>query len=115
MELKPGDRFRVKIGTVLEAMFDSLEIGRLNWMLARPTLAAMPSRPHTRETCDARKKSMPSFDDTYFTVLLPALALLSLSVIGPTAKDSAADRDSRGPTSFRAWLARLIHRHLEQG
>jgi AcrR family transcriptional regulator len=63
----------------------------------------------------AGKKRIPSFDDTYFTVLLPALALLSLSVTGPPGRDAASDRDPRGPASFRAWLARLIHTHLEQG
>jgi AcrR family transcriptional regulator len=60
------------------------------------------------------KKRLPSFDDTYFSVLLPALALLSLSVVAPTNEHSS-DRDPRGPRRFRAWLARLLTRHLEQG
>ena len=58
------------------------------------------------------KKRMPPFEDTYFTVLLPALSLLALSVIGPreTGAKSAGEFE---PKRFRAWLARLIHQHLE--
>jgi len=59
------------------------------------------------------KKRLPPFDDTYFTVLLPALALLSLSVLVPPSEQSS-ERDPRGPHHFRSWLARLLHRHLEQ-
>ena len=57
------------------------------------------------------KKRMPPFEDTYFTVLLPALALISMSVIGHAA-GSPGDVDA--PRRFRAWLARLIHEHLER-
>lgn len=58
---------------------------------------------------------MPAFEDTYFTVLLPALALLSLSVIDPPGKSSVADAQPCSAARFRTWLARVIHRHLEQG
>ena len=50
----------------------------------------------------------PSAEDTYFTVLLPALAILSLSVMGH-------HDDPEEPARFRVWLARLIHHHLEKG
>jgi AcrR family transcriptional regulator len=56
-------------------------------------------------------KRMPPFEDTYYTVLLPALALLAMSVtVQPGAK---TDDEACGPARFRAWLARLIHAHLE--
>jgi AcrR family transcriptional regulator len=57
------------------------------------------------------KKRMPPFEDTYFTVLLPALALLSMSVLGHAAGTPGDDDE---PRRFRAWLARLIHEHLER-
>jgi AcrR family transcriptional regulator len=52
----------------------------------------------------------PPFEDTYFTVLLPALALLSMSVTGRVQEEEGVC----GARRFRAWLARLIHQHLEQ-
>jgi AcrR family transcriptional regulator len=61
-----------------------------------------------RERHKRAGKRVPPVEDTYFTVLLPALALLSLSVIGH-------EDDPEGPARFRAWLARLIHRHLQDG
>lgn len=62
-----------------------------------------------RRAKKGKKKPVP-FEDTYFTVLLPALALLSLSVLEPPkGKDFAGC----GPAEFRAWLARLIQAHLE--
>jgi AcrR family transcriptional regulator len=62
----------------------------------------------------AGKKRAPSFEDTYFTVLLPALALLSLSVVGEPEGEGVAKEDALGSQSFRRWLARLIHEHFEK-
>lgn len=59
------------------------------------------------------KKRMPPFEDTYFTVLLPALALLAMSVTGEPHADDCDDAVC-GPRRFREWLARLIHDHLER-
>lgn len=57
------------------------------------------------------KKKMPPFEDTYFTVLLAAVSLLSLSVIpAPTQLDG--DAPCSAPR-FREWLAKLMHDHLE--
>lgn len=64
-----------------------------------------------RERRRAKGKRAPAFDDTYFTILLPALAMLSLSVLAPATEGASAE----GATRFRAWLARLIHAHLEEG
>jgi AcrR family transcriptional regulator len=58
------------------------------------------------------KKSRPVFEDTYFTVMLPALALLAMSVVEPG--DGANAGGPGSPTRFRAWLAGLIHGHLER-
>lgn len=54
-------------------------------------------------------KKPPPLEDTWFAVLLPALALLSLSVLEECAEP---DFDAR---RFRAWMAKLVHRHLEEG
>jgi AcrR family transcriptional regulator len=60
-----------------------------------------------------KKKPPPVFEDTYFTVLLPALALLTMSVVEPG--NGGKDDEPCSPTRFRAWLAGLIHQHLETG
>jgi AcrR family transcriptional regulator len=61
------------------------------------------------------KKRAPTFEDTYFTVLLPALALMALSVMGePRAGNGGKLDESLGSEPFRRWLARLIHDHLEK-
>ncbi len=62
----------------------------------------------------AGKKRTPPFEDTYFTVLLPALAMLSLSVSGAAAGQDAGERDKLGTRAFRRWLARVIKEHLER-
>lgn len=56
-----------------------------------------------------RKAKVPPFEDTWFTVLVPALALLSLSVL-----EDCADPDFDA-AKFRAFLAKMTHRHLEEG
>ena len=61
-------------------------------------------------------KAVPPFEDTYFTVLLPALALLSMSATtGAVVKGTkgAGENEPLGPRRFRAWLGRLIHEHLQ--
>jgi len=57
-------------------------------------------------------RRVPPFEDTYFTVLLPALALLSMSAMGVHQADEDGPCGSR---RFRAWLAKLIHQHLQNG
>ena len=57
-----------------------------------------------------KKKEPPTFEDTYFTVLLPAFALLAMSATPPRNAEEAA-----GEKRFREWLAKLVHEHLEKG
>lgn len=61
-----------------------------------------------KRAASAPPRPMPPFEDTYFTMLLPALALMTLSVI-----DGSDDDKPLGPRRFRAWLGRLMHHHLE--
>jgi hypothetical protein len=67
--------------------------------------------------CEHRRgeEPMPTFEDTYFTVLLPALALLAMSVTGRPGHQGEGDDEVCGATRFRSWLARRIHEHLEKG
>jgi hypothetical protein len=61
------------------------------------------------------KKRMPPFEDTYFTVLLPALALMAMAVSTPPGQSAKADDSPFGARRFRAWLAARMHEHLQQG
>ncbi len=55
-----------------------------------------------------RGAKAPTREDTYFTVLLAALSLLSLSVLETQSRSIDGKR-------FRAWLAKVMHHHLECG
>jgi len=114
----PADDPR-QVEAMLDRVFDALESGhgRAFLWLALSGYAPTVDELHVRavadavhevrkERCKAMGKRVPPAEDTYFTVLLPALALLSLSVIGH-------EDDPQGPARFRAWLARLIHSHLK--
>jgi hypothetical protein len=61
----------------------------------------------------AKGKRVPPFEDTYFTVLLPAVALLAMSVM--ETKEAKKDEGPCSSRRFRAWLAKLVHEHLEEG
>lgn len=54
-------------------------------------------------------RKLPPFEDTLFSVLLPALALLSLSVLEDCPEPGF------DASRFRAWMAKLLHEHLESG
>ena len=79
-----------------------------------PGLSALHLKPiaeavhEVRKHKRAGKKSVPTFEDSCFSVVLPALALLSLSVM-----EQGGDPGFDVPR-FRAWLARLVHHHLER-
>lgn len=62
----------------------------------------------------ARLSEEPDADDTLFTVLLAGLALFGNAIAGRALRESAglgsdADADKR----FVAWLAKLLHDHLD--
>lgn len=112
-----------QLHAILDACFDALARGghgrAFLWLsLAGYTPAMEALRVHAlaeavhelrRQRFVGVKKRSPPFEDTYFTVLLPALALLALSVTGGEEADDAPG----GAARFRAWLARLIHGHLK--
>jgi AcrR family transcriptional regulator len=62
-----------------------------------------------KRRCAERRQRAPPFEDTWFAVLNLALTLLSLSVM---EECTAPDFE---PPRFRAWLAKQLHRHLEEG
>jgi hypothetical protein len=76
------------------------------------SLAEVAHATRCAKVAGAGKRKAPRFEDTYFSVLLPALAMLSMSVAG--AVDKETRDDALGPRAFRRWLAKLIHEHFER-
>jgi AcrR family transcriptional regulator len=98
-QLKDNDRGRTFLWLALEGYGTGLKALQL-----RPLAEAVHE---VRRGMRAGKKRMPPFEDTWFSVVLPALALLSLSAL-----EAQGGGDFDVPR-FRAWLARLIHEHLQ--
>lgn len=56
----------------------------------------------------------PPFEDTLFTALLASLALVGDALAGPALRRSAGiESDRAGDRRFVAWLAALLHEHLD--
>lgn len=63
-----------------------------------------------------RGHRVPPFEDTLFTVMLTALSMFGDAIAGPALRASASlDDDPDADRRFIAWLARLLHSHLEAG
>ena len=62
----------------------------------------------------ARGQKAPSFDETFFVVVLAAIVLFGDAILGPTFRDEqdAEDAPERG-RRFREWFAGLVQRHLD--
>ena len=120
-----------QVAALLDGVFEALARGghaRAFLWLALSGYTSTLEELHVRSLAEAvhevrrsnwskARKRVPPFEDTYFTVLLPALALLALSVTVPEGRKGAAagENDECGARRFRAWLARMIHQHLEEG
>jgi AcrR family transcriptional regulator len=118
-----------QVEPLLARVFDTLVQGgharALLW-LALSGRVPMTDQLHVRAVAEAvheirrekrkgKGKSLPPFEDTFFTVLLPALALLSMSVIAPPELRAAGHDAPFGAARFRTWLAELVRKHLEEG
>jgi AcrR family transcriptional regulator len=117
----PSDQNRVP--DILEGCYEALAHGhgRAFLWLALSGYAPMMEELRVRSLAEAvhvvrverrrsKKKEPPTFEDTYFTVLLPAFALLAMSATPPrNAEDAAVEK------RFREWLAKIVHDHLEKG
>lgn len=74
----------------------------------------------THEVRKARRREnrrpAPSYEDTYFVVMLAGLAMFGDAIAGPLLRGQTDAKESAATsTRFRAWLARVLHQHLENG
>jgi AcrR family transcriptional regulator len=116
-----------QVATLLDSVFAALVEGghaRAFLWLALSGYAKTMEELHVRSLAEAvhevrrsswskARKRVPPFEDTYFTVLLPALALLAMSVTGQAGRKGSGANEECSAPRFRVWLARLIHQHLE--
>lgn len=118
----------VQIAALLDRVFDALtERGHgraFMWLaLAGYTKSAHELRlrqvaeavHEVRKTKRTSKKKKPvPFEDTLFTVVLAALALVGQSVMGEALMhETGLGTDAKTQARFRAWLARVMLEHFE--
>jgi AcrR family transcriptional regulator len=115
--LSGGGHARAVLWLALEGYgptMDQLHVRELA-TLVHETRCTLHKARHAALGKGAKKTRMPTFEDTYFTVLLPALALLSMSVMEPSFASPSKKKDEEcGSLRFREWLARRIHEHLQE-
>jgi AcrR family transcriptional regulator len=71
---------------------------------------------HAARMAQCQEEPKPSFDDTYFTVLLAAFALFGEAIVGPLFRgDPEGAPDEATSKRFREWTARLILEHFTRG
>jgi len=72
---------------------------------------------HALRKAKLGRKRAPPRDDTAHAVVLAALALVASAVIGPALLENAGlpGSDAAREARFRAWLARLLADHLDEG
>jgi len=85
------------------------ETARANW-------ARIGEVAHTVRMKRLKGKRKPPFEDTMFALVLSALALFGQSVAGTsTMRAAGLDADPTVGRRFRAWLAALLAKHMEEG
>ena len=128
-----------QIAAMLDSVYDTLKGGnaRAFLWLALSGYAPTMEQFHVQSVAlavhevrtglwKAKGKAVPPVEDTYFTVMLPALALLAMAVTttqtpggrpgtGKARRAPAEEEEEQVARRFRAWLARIIHEHLEKG
>lgn len=101
----PGGHARVSAFLALQGRVPGAEPESLR-PLAEATHVARLSR------CEGRAPQ-PTFDDTYFTVLLATFALFGEAIVGPLFRGEPEDApDAEMSKRFREWAARLIFERL---
>jgi AcrR family transcriptional regulator len=105
--LGPGGHARVATFVALEGRAPGAEPSSL-----RPLAEAVHA---ARLAGCVDRAQVPSFDDSYFTVLLAAFGLFGEALLGPLFRGEPEDAPDHAISKrFRGWLARSIAEHLKQ-
>jgi TetR/AcrR family transcriptional regulator, repressor for neighboring sulfatase len=81
---------------------------------ARANWAQIGQVTHSLRLRRLKGKRKPTFEDTMFGIVLPALALFGQAIAGQaTFRVAGLDGDPNAPKRFREWLAALLSAHME--
>jgi AcrR family transcriptional regulator len=116
-----------QVAAMLDGVFDALANGGrarvVMWLAlegqrieADARLSAVVEATHAlRKSKHAGKRRVSSREDTAHVVVLAALALVGATVMGPALLENAGlSDDAAAERRFRAWLARLLTKHLDE-
>jgi AcrR family transcriptional regulator len=121
-----ADHVATMLDSVYAALLDGGHARAFLWLALSgyaPTLEQFHVRSLAEAVHEVRKglwkesgRTPPPFEDTYFAVLLPALALVTLSVTTAPGSSGGKGGTEEGPCGgrrFRTWLAKVVHDHLQ--
>lgn len=126
-EIQGGKRGAESIAEMLESaarVLGPMGHGRMAAWLALSGVApdarghenlAQVARAAHQMRSSLRGDETPAYEDTYFTVLLAALALFGDAIVGPFVYGSTPAAHEAQGRRFRAWLAHLLEEHLQRG
>jgi AcrR family transcriptional regulator len=109
---------------VFETLFDQGHARLMAWLLlsgydpfnekARQNWAQIGEVTHALRLNRVKGKRKPSYEDTLFAIVLPALALFGQAIAGQaTFRVAGLDGDPRASRRFREWLATLLSKHMD--
>lgn len=110
---------------VAETLFEKGHARLIAWLLlsgydpfASPMIRAgwraIADMTHAARLAATTAKPKPTLEDTDFTIVLSSLALFGQAIAGrATFAAAGLSSEARTEKRFRAWLARLLARHLE--
>lgn len=82
---------------------------------APENLKSLAQVVHAARKAHCAPDDQPSFEDTYFIVLLGALALFGEAIVGPMFRGEVDESDDETSRSFIRWVAVLLRRLLDRG
>jgi AcrR family transcriptional regulator len=81
---------------------------------ARANWAQIGQVAHGLRLRRRKGKRKPTYEDTMFAIVLPALALFGQAIAGQaTFRVAGLDGDPNAPRRFREWLAALLSAHMD--
>jgi AcrR family transcriptional regulator len=109
---------------VFETLFDRGHARLMAWLLlsgydpfnekARANWEQIGQVAHALRLKRVKGKRKPTYEDTLFAIVLPALALFGQAIAGPaTFRVAGLDADPSASRRFRDWLAALLSKHMD--
>ncbi len=108
---------------VFETLHDRGHARLMAWLLlsgydpfnekARQNWEQIGQVSHALRLTRVKGKKKPTYEDTLFAIVLPALALFGQAIAGQATFKVAGLDDPNAPKRFRQWLAALLSAHMD--